>query len=135
MKFQYLLFAFTIDGLSDAYGQGLTRTPDRPAQAVQATCGDKQLARVNVPTIEVRSGSATRSVSLSEIQSIEMTGPVNRINRFAWATVKPNSGEAQSVGIVLPNAGTLILEGVDKQGKPDSIDVLSCRHIDFRTSG
>ena len=108
------------------------------AHAIQATCsqagGDKQLTRVSPESIEIRSGSGARSLPLSQVASIEVTGPVNRANRYAWANVKSASGDVQKMGIVLPNAGSLLLEGLDGQGKPESIDVLDCKHVDFKAS-
>ena len=108
------------------------------ARTVQATCsqgsGEKQLARVSADYIDVRSGSNSRSIPIADIESIEVTGPVNRVNQFAWATLKRNGGETQKVGIVLPNAGTLVLDGVTAQGKPDSIDVLQCQRIVFKAA-
>ena len=74
-------------------------------------------------------------MDLADIQSIDMTGPVNRANRFAWATLKTSKGEQRTVGIMLPTAdGTLVLEGVNAQGAPDTIDVLDCKRIDFKAS-
>jgi hypothetical protein len=108
------------------------------AHAIQLTCsqagGDKQLTRVSPESIEVRSGSGARSIPLAQIASIEVTGPVNRANRYAWADVKSTSGDVQKLGLVLPNAGALMLEGTDGEGKAESIDVLDCRHVDFKAS-
>lgn len=138
MKFRYLFLLSTALIISEAGAQGLNRAPERAARDIRATCsqpsGDKLLTRVSPETIEVRSGSGARSISLSEIASIDVTGPVNRSNRFAWATVKGTSGEAQRLGLVLPNAGSLLLEGYDAQGKPESIDVLDCTHLSFKAS-
>jgi hypothetical protein len=135
MRFRYLFLAAGLVAVN-VHAQGLGRSAERPAHAVQATCsqssGEKQLARVSADFIEVRSGSASRSVPIGDIESIEVTGPVNRANHFAWATVKTSGGDAQKVGLVLPNGGTLLLDGVTPQGKPDSIDVLECRRVVFK---
>jgi hypothetical protein len=127
MKLHYLLLPLAALVLTEA-----------SARQVQATCsqgsGEKQLARVSADYIELRSGSASRSVPIADIESIEVTGPVNRAQRFAWATVKTHGADAQKVGLVLPNAGTLLLDGVTSQGKPDSIDVLDCKRVVFKGS-
>jgi hypothetical protein len=137
MQFRYLfLIAGGLAVTDVAYAQGLGRTAERAPVAVQATCsqssGEKQLSRLSADYIEVRSGSASRSVPIADIESIDVTGPVNRANRYAWATVKINGGEPQNVGIVLPNAGTLLLDGFNSQGKPDSIDLLDCKRVAFK---
>jgi hypothetical protein len=134
MRFQLLFLAAGIVGVSAAQAQGLGK-PAAPAKAVQVTCspGEKQLSRLNAEYIEFRSGSSSRSVPVAEISEIDVTGPVNRANKFAWATVRINGSDPQSVGLVLPNAGTLVLDGVGAQGKPDSIDVLDCKHITFKS--
>ena len=137
MAFQKLLPAVALLAIANVNAQGLDRAAPAPDVSVQATCtqqsGERQLARVNPHTIEVRSGSATRTVDLAQIQSIDVTGPVNRNNRVAWATVKTTSGEERNVALVLPTSDhTLLLEGVGAQGSPDSIDVLSCNHLTFR---
>jgi hypothetical protein len=138
MRFRYLFLVAAGLIVSEAHAQ-LGRPADRPAKAVQATCsqgsGEKQLSRVSAEYIEFRSGSASRSVPIAEISEIDVTGPVNRANKFAWATVKINGGDPQSVGLVLPNAGTLVLDGVTAQGKPGSIDVLDCKRIVFKAAG
>ena len=138
MRFHYLFLAAGVVAAADVHAQ-LGRSADRPAKAVQATCsqgsGEKQLSRVNADYIEFRSGSSSRSVPIAEISEIDVTGPVNRASKFAWATVKINGGEPQNVGLVLPNAGTLVLDGVTAQGKADSIDVLDCKRIVFKAAG
>ena len=131
----YPVVAFAAIGT--AHAQGLDRTPQRAEAPVQATCsqssGERKLSRVTPQVIEVRSGSTTRPVDLAQIQSIDMTGPVNRNNRYAWATVKTSGGEERNVALVLPsNDHTLLLEGVGAQGKPDTIDVLTCNRIVFK---
>ena len=135
MKFQASFLALAVAGIGAAQAQGLNRT-DHAAHPVQATCsqgsGEKQLARVNQESIGIRSGSASRSVALSDIQSIDVTGPVNRISRYAWVTVKTSGGDTEKVGLDLPDRGTLVLDGVTAQGKPDSIDVLDCKSIQFK---
>jgi len=137
MRFHYLFLALATVGAATAAAQGFGRSNgERPAQAVQATCspGDHRLTSVSPSYIEVRSGSSSRSVDLADIASIDMTGPVNRNNRFAWATVKTTNGEEHQVGIVLPTSDrTLVLDGLSPQGKPDSIDVLTCNRIVFKT--
>jgi hypothetical protein len=136
MQFRYLfLIAGGLDVTDVAYAQGLGAAHERAPVAIQATCaqssGEKQLSRLSASYIEIRSGSSSRSVPIADIASIDVTGPVNRANRFAWATVRTASGQTENVGIVLPNAGTLLLDGVNGQGKADSIDLLDCKSIAF----
>lgn len=139
MKLQYLLVAFTVIGAAGAHAQGLGRTNDRAAHDVQATCseasGEKRLARLNQDYIEVRSGSTTRPVALSDIESIDVTGPVNRISRVAWVTVKTRGGASEKVGLALTNGGTVVLDGASPQGGADSIDLLDCKRVSFKTAG
>jgi hypothetical protein len=132
-------------GMAQAHAQGLNPMPERPAVPVQVVCfqqdGERQLMRASVAdvadsrAIEVRSGASSRSVDLADIDSIDVTGPVNRMNRFAWATLKTRSGEEHSVGILLRSAdNTLVLDGYTADGAPASIDLLSCKRVVFRTS-
>jgi hypothetical protein len=128
VPFHHSFLAIGLLGLTNAYAQG----------PIQATCtqssGDKQLMQVSPSSIEVRSGSSHRSMDLADIRSIDMTGPVNRGSRLAWATLRTSKGEQRNVGIMLPTAdGTLVLDGVNAQGRPDTIDVLDCKRIEFRT--
>ena len=129
MKAHYLLITLAALGATGTHA----------AQPVQATCsdasGEKRLARLNQDYIDVRSGSTTRPVALSDIASIDVTGPVNRISRVAWVTVKTRGGESENVGLALTNGGSVVLDGYSPQGGADSIDVLSCKRITFNTAG
>ena len=129
MKAHHLLITLAAMGVAGAHA----------AQAVQATCseasGEKRLARLNQDYIDVRSGSTTRPVALSEIESIDVTGPVNRISRVAWVTLKPRGGSPENVGLALGNGGSVVLDGYSPQGGADSIDLLSCRRVSFTTAG
>lgn len=139
MKAQYLLIALTAIGAAGVQAQTLHRGSDRAVQQVQATCsessGEKRLARLNQDYIDVRSGSTTRPVALSDIESIDVTGPVNRISRVAWVTVRTRGGESENVGLALTNGGSVVLDGYTAQGGADSIDLLSCKRVSFRTGG
>ena len=139
MKLRHLLVGLGAIGALGAHAQGMNRGQDAAAHSVQATCseasGEKRLARLNEDYIEVRSGSATRPVALSDIESIDVTGPVNRISRVAWATVKTRAGDTESMGIALTNGGSVVLDGYSPEGKADSIDLLSCKRISFRNAG
>lgn len=139
MKVQHLLVALTAIGAAGAHAQGLHRGNDRAVQPMQATCsessGEKRLARLNQDYIEVRSGSTTRPVALSDIESIDVTGPVNRISRVAWVTIKTRGGESENVGLALTNGGTVVLDGSSPQGGAESIDLLACKRVSFRAGG
>ncbi len=143
MKVRVLLFALAAVGIAQAQAQGLNHGPEHSATPVQVTCSEgraeHRLLRASVAdepnpnAIEIRSGAATRSVDLADIESIDVTGPVNRMNRVAWATLKPRGGQPVSVGLFLHSAdGTLVLEGFTPQGQPDTIDVLECKRMVFK---
>ena len=143
MKVRLLLSVLAAAGIAQVQAQGLNHGPEHSPTPVQVTCSEGRaehlLMRASVAdepnprAIEIRSGAATRSVDLADIESIDVTGPVNRMNRLAWAMLKPRGGEAVSVGLFLRSPdGTLVLEGFTPQGKPDSIDVLECKRMVFK---
>ena len=139
MKLQHLLLAMSAIGAVGAQAQGLHRGNDSAPHAVQATCseasGEKRLARLSEDYIEVRSGSTTQSIPLSDIESIDVTGPVNRISRVAWVALKMRGGTPESVGLPLTHGASVVLDGFSPQGGTDSIDLLDCKRVSFSSAG